>query len=216
MLYEVTKRPTTIFGLKYEPSIAPKYSDAADSIPEMYALISPEPVSHFTDLDQNVLRDASLGAKVIVEIGVHAPHGEPHLSSTQVLNYNKDPDAVYIGLDKDMNELKHRTVMGMAANVHLILGDSRDRYKVYSVMDGLGLDTIDCLFIDGYHSVDQVINDWRYVERLSPDGVVAMHDTNVHPGPVTIYDAIDEKYFDKRKYGGGQRDWGISVFRRKT
>jgi len=62
--------------------------------------------------------------------------------------------------------------------------DSADRDRAYALMDGLDLDTIDFLFIDGWHSVNQRLADWRYVERLSPGGVVVMHDTNVHPGPV--------------------------------
>ena len=57
--------------------------------------------------------------------------------------------------------------------------------------------------------------DWKYAERLSPHGTVAMHDTNVHPGPVTVFDAIDEQLFDKKKHCTEGSDWGISVIRKR-
>jgi hypothetical protein len=59
------------------------------------------------------------------------------------------------------------------------------------------------------------VADWKYVERLSSQGVVVMHDTNVHPGPVVVFEAIDEKIFEKVKYCTDGPDWGISVVKRR-
>lgn len=58
--------------------------------------------------------------------------------------------------------------------------DSADRFKVFVFMDQTNLRHIDFFFIDGWHSVKQCIADWQNVEQLAPDGIVLLHDTNVH------------------------------------
>jgi predicted O-methyltransferase YrrM len=82
----------------------------------------------------------------------------------------------------------------------------------------LGHNEIDVLFIDGDHSVNQVVKEWAgYVPYLSNNGVVIFHDTTVHPGPAVVYDAIDEAYFDKRRYFADRiDDWGVAVARRRN
>ena len=101
------------------------------------------------------------------------------------------------------------------AGVFVLKMDSANRAKVFELMDQKGLETIDLLFIDGWHSVNQCLADWRYTERLSPKGIVVMHDTNEHPGPFVVFEAIDETIFDKRKYCTEGADWGIATFIRR-
>lgn len=76
-------------------------------------------------------------------------------------------------------------------------------------MKYINVQNIDFLFIDGLHSINQVVSDWKYTEKLSDIGIVGMHDTNAHPGPYCVYDAIDETIFRKKKYCPNN-DWGIA------
>ena len=48
-------------------------------------------------------------------------------------------------------------------------------------------------------------------DRLAPQGVVVMHDTNEHPGPFAVFEAIDERLFDKTKHCTEGPDWGIAT-----
>ncbi len=77
-------------------------------------------------------------------------------------------------------------------------------------MNSLNIKEIDFLFIDGWHSINMVINDWLYTEKLSKNGIVGFHDTNRHPGPFYVFEAIDENLYYKYKYFEELEDWGIS------
>jgi hypothetical protein len=114
----------------------------------------------------------------------------------------------------DIEDKSHLT--DAHARIYTLKMDSAERNRVFALMDELQLEHIDFLFIDGWHSVNQCLNDWQYVERLSPEGIVVMHDTNVHPGPVAVFEAIDEAIFQKVKHCTEGPDWGISVIRRRN
>jgi len=43
-----------------------------------------------------------------------------------------------------------------------------------------------------------------------------MHDTNCHPGPVCVFDAVDEQLFSKTKFFEDKPDWGLALFRRRS
>jgi len=43
-----------------------------------------------------------------------------------------------------------------------------------------------------------------------------MHDTNVHPGPVSVFEAINEDLFEKTRYCIEGPDWGIAVIRKRV
>ena len=73
------------------------------------------------------------------------------------------------------------------------------------------MDKLSILFIDGWHSLNAVINDWQYVDMLSDNGIVVFHDTNYHPGPTIFVEAIDGKMFRVEKYFESQDDYGVSV-----
>lgn len=208
-MYSVKRMPERIFGLKYRPSIEPERSDDTDFYGEFYRPVPRE----FSPANQEVLKRALLelpNPRCIVEIGVQRnPLPE---SSTGILLQYKPRDAVFIGVD--IEDKSH--LADAAAGVHVLKMDSADCGQVFALMDRLQRTEIDFLFIDGWHSVNQCVTDWKYVERLSPRGIVVMHDTNVHPGPVTVFDAIDEDLFDKKKYCTDGPDWGISVVKRRA
>lgn len=147
----------------------------------------------------------SLGrdCKCVLEIGVHR-NGDS--SSTNVILDTIPDHCVYIGIDLDDKSYMHDPAM----DIHMIQGDSSDQEAVYTLMQKLDIYNFDFIFIDGNHSLNQVIKDWRYVERLAPHGIVGLHDTNYHIGPKLLLEAIDEKQFLVEKYCEFDNDWGIS------
>ena len=206
-MYSVIQSPTNIFGLKYRPSIAPMYSDDADSIAEFH---KPLP-RHLSTLNELVIIECATGAKSILEIGVHAHWTDDDPSSTQLIIKYRHAEAIYIGIDIVFKDLSY-----MGDDIYCLQANSGEIEKVEDLMKLLSIKTFDFIFIDGWHSVNQVLLDWRYAKYLDPKGVIAMHDTNSHPGPVTLFDAVDETLFDKIKYVGTGPDYGISTFRFKS
>ena len=93
--------------------------------------------------------------------------------------------------------------------------NSRNINRVIGRLKTLGVMEIDMLMIDGNHSVEMALNDWKYMKHLSKHGVVVIHDTSVHPGSSVLFDAIDKGMFNKRKYFSQLvDDWGIGVARK--
>jgi hypothetical protein len=82
------------------------------------------------------------------------------------------------------------------------------------MMDWYGHEQIDFMFVDGWHSINQVIKEWKYWEKMAPNAVMAFHDTNYHPGPVALLDAIDTDIFSVEYFGRGEADWGVGVVQR--
>ena len=208
-MFSIKQIPEPIIGLKFRPSLEPEHSDDTDFCGEFYRPVPRE----FSRENQEVLRHCLLqvpDAHCIVEIGVQ--RNPPPESSTAILLQNKPPAAAYIGVD--IEDKSH--IADPVAGIFTLKMDSSDRFKVFALMDQLNLAWIDFLFIDGWHSVRQCLADWQYIERLSPQGIVLLHDTNVHPGPVALFDAIDERLFDKTKHCTGEDDWGIAVIRRRN
>mgnify|MGYP003586209711 CR=1 FL=1 len=207
-MYSIHRLPDPVCGLKYRPSLEPERSDNTDFYGEFYRPVPRE----FSPANQEVLRQALMSVRdprCIVEIGVQRnPLPE---SSTGILLRHKPAGCVFIGVD--IEDKRHLADAG--ARVYMLRMDSADRAKVFALMDELKVPQIDFLFIDGWHSVSQCLADWLYVERLAPGGVVVMHDTNVHPGPVCVFDAIDETLFEKTKHCTEGPDWGIAVIRRR-
>ncbi|HBH00787.1 MAG: hypothetical protein A2X36_02270 [Elusimicrobia bacterium GWA2_69_24] len=204
--YPVTRQPTDIFGLKYLPTLAPRHSDDADFIvgKPVDAEVTPR---NLRKLEEIVLATRQSG-KLIVEIGV-CRNAEG--SFTHVLLRHKPRDAVYLGIDMDDKSF----LDDPARSIHTLRTDSRDQDLVRAKIKELGGPPIGILFIDGWHSVNVAVNDWKYADLLAEDGVVVLHDTNCHPGPVCLFDAVDERLFHKEKFFERERDWGMAVFRRR-
>jgi len=201
------KIPTNIFGLKWLPSINNDDADRDGEITEIF------PSVEFSKENQKYLKQYFLKikdkCKCIVEIGIC--RNQYDLTSTSVFLDNKLPETIYIGVDfEDKSFLNNNQ-----QNIYTLMCNSHDRYTIYEFMKQLGVEKIDFLFIDGWHSINTVVNDWQYSERLSDFGIIGFHDTNRHPGPLHVFDAIDETLFEKHKYLENENDWGISFVIKK-
>jgi hypothetical protein len=203
ILDKIKKLPIEEYGLSWRPSLEPEISDDADCV-ELPAV-----PRHFSELNHSILRQAlqSISSpKLIVEIGVD--RSEAHtLSSTSTLITNKPSDCVYIGID--LNDKSH--LNNPTNKVYTIQGDSANYEALYELMKSLNLSHIDLLFVDGHHSINQVLKEWKYWERMHEHGIMAFHDINCHPGPIAVLDAIDLNIFDVSYYGIEENDWGIGV-----
>ena len=147
--------------------------------------------------------------KTILEIGVQRNPLE--LSSTGIFLKYKNLNSIYIGIDiEDKSHLNDPS-----KNIYTIKTDSANYEAVYDLMKQLNIKEFDLIFIDSFHSINRVVKELKYVEILSESGVVIMHDTNWHPGPTTIFDAIDENVYHKQKFCTDQNDYGISIFYKK-
>lgn len=128
--------------------------------------------------------------KCIVEIGV-SRDTKFYRTSTYVFLNNKRSDCVYLGVD-----IEDKTYLNNAdENIHTIQTGSENISKVVSRLKKLGQKQIDFLFIDGWHSINQVLTEWEYTKYLSPNGIVCLHDTAYHPGPYFLINNIDRKKF---------------------
>ncbi len=55
----------------------------------------------------------------------------------------------------------------------------------------------------------------EFAQHLKVGGYIFFHDTNVHPGPCVILDALDRKVFEVKQYLQEDRnDWGVAVAKR--
>lgn len=203
-LTQITKRPTAIYGLKFAPTLEPHVDDNQDTPPWGWPN-GPE----ISDCNLQVLGDVlkKLGNKcnAIVEIGVDRNEGK---SFTKLILNNKPTDSKYLGIDV---EDKSRLI-NPEKNIYTIQSNSHDQFKIRSELNKLGISKIDLLMIDGWHSVNTCINDWCYADMLSDHGCVVLHDTNAHPGCITLFHAVDETLFEKTRYCTEMTDMGISTF----
>ncbi len=145
-------------------------------------------------------------AKVIVEIGVARLSTKPYEhTSTAVLINHKKRDTVYLGIDAQDRSFVDDPDM----NVHTVQCYSQDYEKVLAKMKELDIRGIDFLFIDGWHTINQVIDELFYVDLLNPGGIVGYHDINFHRGPNRIIHNLRKDKFDVRMHCLEHTDWGI-------
>jgi len=157
--------------------------------------------------NQQVLREAlrEVQPDLIVEIGVGSRLAN---SSTGVWIKEKPRLCYYIGMDKD----NRSGFQNPTSRVFMLKGDSGDIQPFQELIDRLKIKpVIDILFIDGHHSVSQCIKDWEYTRYLSAEGVVILHDTNYHPGPRALLEAVDPSRFRVDRRCSNKDDWGITV-----
>ena len=145
--------------------------------------------------------------KVIVEIGVsRITYNQTYnQTSTSIFLRHKRPDTLYLGIDIDDKTF----LQGLGRNIFTLQTKSENYEVVKAKLDALKVSQIDFLFIDGWHSVNQVIDELWYVDFMKPGGVIGFHDTNYHPGPSRIIKELNPNIFDVRQYCEQQDDWGI-------
>ena len=113
--------------------------------------------------------------KSILEIGI--ARGER--GSSYTLTKNKNKDCVYVGVDiRDGSFLNDHD-----NNVFTIQTGSENYEQILSFIKSKGVEKLDFIFIDGWHSINQVYKEWEFTSLLSENGIVGFHDTNNHPGP---------------------------------
>lgn len=203
--------PSRIYGLIAVPrSITPSLSDD-DDFPHIFAgEFSPKAEVSLDnyELVKNIVSDFK-NLKNILEIGVNRPENG-QLSFTNAFLGYKPKESVYLGIDiLDKSYLDNKE-----QNISTIKTDSLKQEEVRGKMKEIGMDSISILMIDGWHSINAVINDWRYADLLTNDGVVIFHDTNFHPGPRFFLEGIDKSIFKVDKYCESRYDWGVSVARK--
>jgi predicted O-methyltransferase YrrM len=116
--------------------------------------------------------------RCIVEIGVSRSKRFNNTSTSIFLN-NKRDDTHYLGID-----IEDKTYLNnIDLNINTIQTRSEHIDVVMEKLNSMGVDRIDFLFIDGWHSINQVLAEWEYTKLLSDTGVVGFHDTAYHPGP---------------------------------
>jgi predicted O-methyltransferase YrrM len=197
--------------LKYVPSLEPNFSNDADWI-QGYTASQGVGQREFTNMNQEKLLEffskIKNDCKSIVEIGVH--RNAYNDTSTCILLDNKLDDTVYLGIDIEDKSFLNNT----NKNIFTLKTDSRNLDHIKQTLKRLNVNEIDFLFIDGWHSVNQVLAEIRLFDLLSSKAIVGFHDVASHPGPNTVFDAIDENIFDKFKFSPGN-DHGIGFIIKK-
>ena len=134
---------------------------------------------------QKAIDSCSVPPKTFLEIGV-CRNGE--YSSTHTILKNVPVGGVYLGVDiADKSYLNNHQ-----AGIHTMKTSSSNYDIIVSKLKSLGVETLDFIFIDGWHSINQVLIDWEYTKILSDGGVVAFHDTTSHPGPNQFVNNLDK------------------------
>jgi len=206
-MYQVYQQPSDLWGLKYIP-VLENYSMDADG-PMVVDKIIPNPFG-FQAIDRQALREEiiRLGSdlRYIMEIGVSIVRiEEESKGSTQVILENKPADAIYVGFD--IND--HGGWVREHPNCYFFACDSENMEFIEAKLKEVGMPEIDLYLIDGWHSVNKVLKEWRYTKWLSRHGSVVMHDISCHPCGL-VFDAIDEELFDKRRHESNG-SWGLGI-----
>lgn len=198
--FNITKTETNLYGLKYFPNISDNDSDSLgfggpypqrEVSPESYELV----LKHLKEYKN---------CKSILEIGIF----QNIKGFSYLLSMEKNPETIYVGLDIG----ERRYLAQPPDKIHIIKSDSSDRNFVKEELKNFGVKDLSILFIDGFHSVNMVANDLQYAELLEKGGLVFLHDTNFHPGPNLIYDAIDENIFKKELFFDDNiNDYGLAI-----
>lgn len=209
------KLKSTRKDLKYIPSLEPDLLDSADYIPEILgSRVSVDKNNgngQFSFSDCEILKEV-IGSlevpKIFVEIGISRKRTFKN-SSTHMLFDFKPAECLYIGIDLNVEGLEeYKTYQ---PNVSIIGADSRD-VSPYGLI--AAHEPVDLLMIDGDHSILGFLSDWRFSDLVKVGGYIVVHDTNDHPGPFFFFDAIDENFYEKRRYFRSDSDNGIAVFRK--
>lgn len=163
------------------------------------------PHDEFTDCNRNCLLDKFLKVKdrcrAILEIGVCRNSDK---SSTYVFLNNKLDSTKYVGID-----IENKSFLNNAEkNIFTIQNSSSHVDSNIEKIKSFGIDEFDFIFIDGWHSINQVLLDWEYTRILSNSGIVGFHDTAEHPGPFLFVRNLNTQIWNVET-NLCPDDWGI-------
>lgn len=166
-----------------------------------------------SDADREALRVEFLkvrdNCRAILEIGISRNGPD---SFTQVFLQNKNPETIYVGIDIDDKTYLNNPEL----NIHTIQSSSSEYEHCMNIIRSVNVSEFDFIFIDGWHSINQVLADWEYTNILGPEGIVGLHDTAYHPGPKYFLEGLDADKWDIVKNAVDNiKDWGIGFVRKK-
>lgn len=167
----------------------------------------------FSDWNRSQLntyfKKVSKNAKAVLEIGVCRNDGK---SSTWCFLNNKQKETFYFGVDiEDKSFLDSDE-----ENIFTLKTSSSNTEEIMDFVRSKCVDKFDFIFIDGWHSINQVLDDWKFTEFLAEDGIVGFHDTNCHPGPMLFVDHLNtDKYNVIKCCKTWLVDYGISFVSKK-
>lgn len=148
----------------------------------------PNPYQEFSPCNHENLVKAISACRVVpkffLEIGVNR---NGSYSSTQTIFNHIPQGGVYLGVDIDDRSYLNNPSKG----IYTIKTSSSNFDLVSKMLKDLNVEFLDFILIDGWHSINQVLDDWEYTSLLSPDGVVAFHDTTAHPGPNAFINSLN-------------------------
>jgi len=181
--------------------------DDTDS-PERFPLPGKWDGREFSACNQAVLSSVicPLFPEVIVEIGVaRLETSKYEYTSTREFLNHKSAECIYFGID-----IADRSfVQGYAPNTYTLKSDSTDIKTCLAAIKKHGIKHIDLLMIDGWHSINTVIQEFAYTDLIPLGGVVVLHDVNLHPGPKNAVQYANPEKWNVEKYCPD--DWGIAV-----
>ena len=190
---------SSVKGLKGKPLTTFNTSDTS-------SIVEPIRVTgngQFSVCNKKVLTDlikSKPHASLFVEIGTASTYTA---SSTETIINNKTENCLFYTIDIDERVL---SVEGLHRNISIIQSDSTGD-KVKELLQGK---RIDILFIDGDHSIDRVFAEYEfYLPYMKDDGIIVLHDTTMHPGPLLLMEAIDTNVFKTEIFCSD--DYGIGV-----
>lgn len=145
--------------------------------------------------------------KAILEIGI-GRNGEN--SFAHVFFKNKKDETKYVGID-----IEDRSwLIDCGENIYTIQGSSSNYEENVEIFKTMGIEKFDFIFIDGDHSVNQVLRDWEYSNLLNEGGIVGFHDTSHHTGPYLFVRNLNKDVWDVIENACPQ-DYGIGFARKK-
>lgn len=145
--------------------------------------------------------------QAILEIGI-GRNGEN--SFAHVFFKNKKDDTKYIGID-----IEDRSwLVDCGENIYTIQGSSSNYEENVEIFKTMGVEKFDFIFIDGDHSVNQVLRDWEYSNLLNEGGIVGFHDTSHHTGPYLFVRNLNTEIWDVIENACPQ-DYGIGFAQKK-
>ena len=201
----ITQLPTMLYGLKFFPSLEPHCSNDQDTPNWGWPDSNIEVSDCNLAVVQSVLNKLGNNCHSIMEIGVHR---NLERSITNILMTQKPVSCQYLGVDIDDKSY----LDNHSQNIFTLQANSHDKVAVRQKLRQLGMKNLDLIMIDGWHSVHTCVNDWGYVDLLTDTGAVIVHDTNTHPGPVSLCSAVDENLFKIERSCTETSDMGITVF----
>ena len=185
--------------------------DHTDSTKIAHPHVECWPWPEVTDANRAAVKEEFLkvrdNCKAILEIGVCRNQKD---SITHIFLDNKLEDTIYVGIDLDDKSFLNNS----DKNIYTIQGSSSSIPEAMEIFKDIGITEFGFIFIDGWHSINQVLTDWEYTQLLSPDGIVGFHDTSTHPGPHWFVKALNKDIWDVQE-NVCLYDHGVGFARRK-